>query len=374
LNMVGDGMSFADAKPMVEEYLQGAVDPNLLANRAPDDPAQQYDLQKNNSYFIDPTVPNIYMGLGWDTSCDLDAHCFIFDEDYQKLDHVYKRDCAYQGVHHYGDSKSGATQRIDETIEIKLNQLPAEAKHLAFFVNINAGEEYQDKDGNVHRRPAPSNFSLVRRCFAQMSDATGRVLCNFNLSQDDLPGRTRLMCCISRYGKDMRWQMLPIGLPSSHVRDSSHARRSLVEATRPDMLRRVHITIGALEGKDLIAKDRGGTSDPYVKVKFFNHKDHKGKVINKTLNPKWESPVIFEFKGMICECLERIQAKIDVYDYDRFSFNDHMGRVLLHLKEVLAVRGRGPQQRWMELGQKHAGEHKEITGSILLTYECRSIP
>ena len=108
--------------------------------------------------------------------------------------------------------------------------------------------------------------------------------------------------------------MLPIGLPSSHVRDSSHARRSLVEATRPDMLRRVHITIGALEvrwglqcpppclrdwrrshpatrvvpqGKDLIAKDRGGTSDPYVKVKFFNHKDHKGKVINKTLNPKW---------------------------------------------------------------------------------------
>ena len=38
----------------------------------------------------------------------------------------------------------------------------------------------------------------------QMSDATGRVLCNFNLSQDDLPGRTRLMCCISRYGKDMR--------------------------------------------------------------------------------------------------------------------------------------------------------------------------
>lgn len=41
---------------------------------------------------------------------------------------------------------------------------------------------------------------------------------------------------------------------------------------------------------------------------------------------------------MICECLERIQAKIDVYDYDRFSLNDHMGRVLIHLRDV-SVRG-----------------------------------
>jgi Ca2+-dependent lipid-binding protein len=37
----------------------------------------------------------------------------------------------------------------------------------------------------------------------------------------------------------------------------------------------------------MVAKDRGGTSDPYVKVKFFNHKDKKNKVIYKTLNPKW---------------------------------------------------------------------------------------
>lgn len=43
---------------------------------------------------------------------------------------------------------------------------------------------------------------------------------------------------------------------------------------------------------------------------------------------------------MICECLERVRAKIDVYDYDRFSFNDHMGRVLLHLKDV-RFEGRG---------------------------------
>ena len=41
--------------------------------------------------------------------------------------------------------------------------------------------------------------------------------------------------------------MLPLGTPCGHVTDSSHARRALIEATRPDMLRRVHISIGAIE-------------------------------------------------------------------------------------------------------------------------------
>lgn len=41
--------------------------------------------------------------------------------------------------------------------------------------------------------------------------------------------------------------MLPLGTPAGHVGDSSQARRSLIEASRPDLLRRVHITMGALQ-------------------------------------------------------------------------------------------------------------------------------
>ena len=46
--------------------------------------------------------------------------------------------------------------------------------------------------------------SLPARARPQMSDANNRVLCNFNLSSDGAPGRTRLMCCVSRFGRDMR--------------------------------------------------------------------------------------------------------------------------------------------------------------------------
>lgn len=56
----------------------------------------------------------MHMCLGWDTSCDLDAHCFIFDEWYQKLDHVYKHDHSFEGVHHFGDASRGQFKLIDE--------------------------------------------------------------------------------------------------------------------------------------------------------------------------------------------------------------------------------------------------------------------
>lgn len=62
------------------------------------------------------------------------------------------------------------------------------------------------------------------------------------------------------------WQMVPLGTACGYVRDSDDARRAIVEATRPDLMRHISITIGALEAKGLVAADRGGTSDPYCKI------------------------------------------------------------------------------------------------------------
>ena len=74
------------------------------------------------------------------------------------------------------------------------------------------------------------------------------------------------------------------------------------------------------------------------------------------------------------DLLERMPCKIDVYDYDRFAFNDFMGRAGLHIGDLLAARGRGPQEAWLPLGQKHPGETKEVSGDILVTYTCVPLP
>ena len=45
---------------------------------------------------------------------------------------------------------------------------------------------------------------------------------------------------------------------------------------------------------NLRSADRGGSSDPYVKLKV-NATEHKSKVIDKSLNPTWDER--FEFPG-----------------------------------------------------------------------------
>jgi Ca2+-dependent lipid-binding protein len=51
----------------------------------------------------------------------------------------------------------------------------------------------------------------------------------------------------------------------------------------------VGFQILVLEGRDLIAADRGGTSDPYLVISIPEHpaKTWKTGVVKKTLNPVW---------------------------------------------------------------------------------------
>nr|QEN96202.1 multiple C2 domain and transmembrane region protein 2a variant 3 [Danio rerio] len=78
------------------------------------------------------------------------------------------------------------------------------------------------------------------------------------------------------------------------------------------------LTINLKEGRNLVVRDRSGTSDPFVKFKLDGKHIYKSKVVNKNLNPTWNE----SFSLPVRDLDQTLHLK--VYDRDLRS-NDFMG-------------------------------------------------
>jgi Ca2+-dependent lipid-binding protein len=82
-------------------------------------------------------------------------------------------------------------------------------------------------------------------------------------------------------------------------------------------------------GRNLAVRDFT-SSDPYVIVRVADM-TAKAKVINSCLNPVWNEEMAFSMKepaGVI---------KFEVFDWDRFKYDDKMGHTFLELQPVAAA-------------------------------------
>ncbi|NWH15352.1 MCTP1 protein, partial [Grus americana] len=81
-------------------------------------------------------------------------------------------------------------------------------------------------------------------------------------------------------------------------------------------------------GQNLAARDRGGTSDPYVKFKLGGKEVFRSKTIHKNLNPVWEE------KACILIENPRQPLYIKVFDYDFGLQDDFIGSAFLDLTSL----------------------------------------
>ncbi|NWX47991.1 MCTP1 protein, partial [Steatornis caripensis] len=81
-------------------------------------------------------------------------------------------------------------------------------------------------------------------------------------------------------------------------------------------------------GQNLAARDRGGTSDPYVKFKLGGKEVFRSKTIHKNLNPVWEE------KACIFIDNPREPLYIKVFDYDFGLQDDFIGSAFLDLTSL----------------------------------------
>ena len=99
-------------------------------------------------------------------------------------------------------------------------------------------------------------------------------------------------------------------------------------------IQRHTMTVHLHQASNLPAKDRSGTSDPFVVMHLHPNKEEvfESKIVYKTLNPVFDES--FEFHNLQLDDVRRQSLVFQIYDHDRFSKNDVIGGIVLPLKDV----------------------------------------
>ncbi|XP_019443304.1 PREDICTED: synaptotagmin-5-like isoform X4 [Lupinus angustifolius] len=113
------------------------------------------------------------------------------------------------------------------------------------------------------------------------------------------------------------------------------------------------IELVLIEGRDLIAADRRGTSDPYVRVQYGNLKK-RTKVISKTLNPCWNQTLEFPDDGSPLE--------LHVKDHNALLPTSSIGECVVEYQRLPLNQ---MADKWIPLqGVKRGEIHIQITRKV----------
>ncbi|XP_063716047.1 synaptotagmin-6-like isoform X2 [Symsagittifera roscoffensis] len=143
----------------------------------------------------------------------------------------------------------------------------------------------------------------------------------------------------------------PLQIPSS-TRSKQNTAQASIGKIRPDLYKNLQkpepestkngsLTFGLhfipsenqlrvriIKAADLPPKDLTGTSDPYVKVQLLpeTKTKYQTKVVKKCLFPSFNETFVFEVSH---EELPNRMLQLTVYDFDRFTRHDFIGRALI---------------------------------------------
>jgi len=324
------------------------------------------DLKKGDEFVLSSTNGELRFGLGWDTGCDLDAWCFLVNNELQCVDQVgfshLQSNC--KSVKHHGDNLTGEGEGDDEVISVWLDKVPPQIKYLFFAVKVYT---------------AGKTFSQVRNPFVRMVDVNKRKVIAKFMVKDIAGNDTGMMFCkVFRMGPRWRFQAIGQGIDKNHLTKSkndawkkfalvqhgppqsqrgghggshsSHSSHSTSShhsgdshSSQSSQFRKMKVTL--VSGRNLIACDKGGTSDPYCVLEIWEGsrqlRSFKSKKIKKTLNPVWSQSVTVTIHS------DNLSVRGEVWDHDRFSSDDFMGRFNMPVtrghneEKFVTLEGRG---------------------------------
>ncbi|KAL8357344.1 hypothetical protein RB598_002265 [Gaeumannomyces tritici] len=122
------------------------------------------------------------------------------------------------------------------------------------------------------------------------------------------------------------------------------------------------LNIVIMRARNLAAKDRNGTSDPYLVLSCGDAK-HVTHSVSKTLNPEWNEQCEFPINGV-----QNLLLDVCAWDKDRFG-KDYMGEFDLALEEIFANERVEQSPMWFPLKSKRPGKKTSVvSGEVLLQF------
>ena len=120
------------------------------------------------------------------------------------------------------------------------------------------------------------------------------------------------------------------------------------------------MTIIVHECRDLAAKDRGGSSDPYVKVCILPNKrlKYQTKVHKKTLNPVFNET--FAFRDMEFKSIRDRTVFFEVYDFDQLTRHDLIGVLTVPLENVDLTQTTSKMEELKEASKTEVREKQKL--------------
>ncbi|KAL2735223.1 multiple C2 and transmembrane domain-containing protein isoform X1 [Vespula squamosa] len=192
--------------------------------------------------------------------------------------------------------------------------------------------DYTADYSSEHSRSSSATQSPARHCLKHPESPLTRVGREKILTlQEDSPGKcsdASSKGSLNRQSfKDVHTSEEARGSMSNQdgafVQDEIVRRRELALRQHAFFQLRLHIRRGA----NLMAMDRCGASDPYVKIKSAGRLLHKSRTVHRDLNPVWDESVTLPIEDPFQP------LTIKVFDYDWGLQDDFMGAAHLDLTQ-----------------------------------------
>jgi tellurium resistance protein TerD len=159
----------------------------------------------------DPSMKNLLIGVGWEllafdgNPIDLDVSCFLLNKNEKTRvdsDFVFYNNTegCNRAVIHNGDNRTGAGDGDDETMFIKLNDIPFEVLRLVFVLSIYRGDEKE------------SYLSKLRNCYIRVvNQDNNQEVCRYEIDEDVVGKKETAMLAASLNREGPKWHFMALG-------------------------------------------------------------------------------------------------------------------------------------------------------------------